>query len=74
MEKIAANAQLDTEQCQKIASFTFATALASPVIGLNQAQVKSATAHYVGGLRRASARHEKLVDMLRGHVQAPARA
>lgn len=74
MEKLASDAQLDTAQCQKIATFAFATALAAPVVGLSQAAVKSASAHYMYGLQKAAYRHNKLVDMLRTHVQAPAGA
>lgn len=69
MEKLAANATLDATQCQKIAAFTFATSLASPVIGLGPEKVKSATDAYLGGLRKAAARHDSLVDMIRQHVQ-----
>lgn len=69
MEKIASTEQLNRTQLEKIATFMFATSFAAPVIGLGQAQVKSAAQSFLGGLQRATARHEKLVDMIRDHVK-----
>jgi pyrroline-5-carboxylate reductase len=74
MEKLAADFKLDAEHRQKIATFTFATALASPAVGLSQEQVKTASSAFLAGLKKAAARHEKLVDMLAEHVKAPAGA
>lgn len=74
MEKVAASAVLDAPSLQKIATFGFATTLASPVVGLGPEQVKKASDAFMAGLQKAAARHDKLVDMIREHVKAPATA
>lgn len=74
LQKVAADANLGSEQLRNIAAFAFATSLASPAVGMNKDQVKSATDAFIGGLDKNRVRHEKLVDMIRDHVKAPAGA
>ena len=74
MDKIASNAQLSNQDLRKIAAFSCAVALASPVIGASKEQVKKATDSFISGMEKAAARHEKIVAMIRDHVRPAAHA
>lgn len=72
MEKFAADRIPTAEDLRKIAAFSYATALAAPAAGCAPAVVKAATAAFKRGMEKAAARHEKIVEIVRAHVQGTA--
>jgi hypothetical protein len=72
MEKIAATTVLDPTQLQKVAAYGFATALSTPSAGLPPSAVKLHTDKFAASLERSGARHNRLVQTIRGHFLASA--
>lgn len=71
---MAANAELTAQQARNITALSFATALATPAMGLTRDQVKAASQKFMEGIDKQAARHYKLVDLLEQHVKDRRRA
>lgn len=71
---MAADAELTSKQARNITALSFATALATPAVGLTREQVKAASDNFIAGLDKQASRHYKLVDMLKQHVEDRRRA
>lgn len=72
MDKLASSTALTNPQRLNIARYGFLTASSVPSLGLNKDEVMKRASVFDGILKKAAARHNRLVEMLREHVTAPA--
>lgn len=70
MNKIASTAVLDAPSIRKIAAYGLAVSLASPVVGLGEAQVKAAAAAFTRAMETSAQRQVKIASTLLEHVKA----